>query len=327
MSGRACSRLVLLGPPGSGKGTQAARLAAELRVPAISTGEILRAQQVRDGRHADELRRYLDRGELVPDSLVIEIIRHRLGDPDTAAGFILDGFPRTGAQGEALDAMLAELQRPIERTVYLKIGAAALLERLRRRNALEQRSDDRPEVVGHRIEVYLAQTAPLIDYYRRSGRLSEVDGDRTPEEVHSSILSQIRAGDDDGPGGGAWVVRSARLDLVLLKAEAIRRLLAGDRDLAESIAGLPIPPDFGGPRDEIFLRLQLLRIERLPRRPGWTVRLMVRREDGIVIGSIGFHGPPELVGRAEIGYTVFPPYRRLGYAIEGVRALLGMGGV
>jgi adenylate kinase len=192
MSVRTPRRLVLLGPPGSGKGTQATRLSRELGIPAISTGDILRAQQEVDSVHGGELRRYLDRGELVPDSLVIDIIRHRLQDPDTASGFILDGFPRTGAQGEALDSMLKELVRPIEAAIYLAIAARALVERLRHRNVIEQRSDDRPEVVAHRIEVYLAQTTPLIEYYRRDLRLLEIAADRAPQEVYQSILNALR---------------------------------------------------------------------------------------------------------------------------------------
>jgi adenylate kinase len=192
VSERTPRRLVLLGPPGSGKGTQATRLSRELGIPAISTGDILRAQQEVDSVHGGELRRYLDRGELVPDSLVIDIIRHRLQDPDTASGFILDGFPRTGGQGEALDSMLDQLLRPIEAAIYLAIAARALVERLRHRNVIEQRSDDRPEVVAHRIEVYLAQTTPLIEYYRRDGRLLEIAADRAPQEVYRSILNALR---------------------------------------------------------------------------------------------------------------------------------------
>ena len=185
-------RLVLLGPPGSGKGTQAGRLAIELGIPAISTGEILRAQQESDTSHGAELRLYLDRGELVPDRLVVEIIRHRLSDSDTSDGFILDGFPRTSTQGRALDLMLGELRRPLQLALYLAIGAPALIERLKQRDALEQRSDDRAEVVAHRIEVYLAKTTPLIDYYRHDGRLREIAADRTPEEVYRAILRALQ---------------------------------------------------------------------------------------------------------------------------------------
>jgi len=191
MKSGAPRRLVLLGPPGSGKGTQAARLSLELGIPAISTGDILRAQQEADTLHGGELRRYLDRGELVPDSLVIDIIRHRLQDPDTKNGFILDGFPRNGGQGEALDSMLEELRRRIEAAIYLAIAAPALVERLRHRIAVEQRSDDRPEVVAHRIDVYLAQTTPLIEYYRRDGRLLEIAAEQAPDVVYGSILKAL----------------------------------------------------------------------------------------------------------------------------------------
>ncbi|HSO93509.1 MAG TPA: adenylate kinase [Candidatus Dormibacteraeota bacterium] len=322
MTSEAGRQLVLLGPPGSGKGTQAARLSLELGIPAISTGDILRAQQA-DTAHGAELRRYLDRGELVPDSLVIEIIRHRLDDEDTARGFILDGFPRTTAQALALDSMLARLRRPIQAAIYLAMAAPALIERLRHRNAIEQRSDDRPDVVAHRIDVYLAQTAPLIDYYRRDSRLLEVDGGGLPEAVYRSILERIATPASPLAARQAEVLETARLRLLLLSPDAIRRLLAGDRQSAEQIVGLPLPSYFGGPADETFLRLQLQRIERLPAAPGWTVRLIVTRKEPAIIGSAGFHGPPALVGRAEIGYTVFPPWRGQGYATEAVRALIG----
>ncbi|MEO6795829.1 MAG: adenylate kinase [Candidatus Dormibacter sp.] len=179
--------LVLLGPPGSGKGTQATRLALARGIPSISTGEILRAQQESDTVHGGELSRYLVRGELVPDRLVIEIIRHRLGDPDASSGFILDGFPRTSAQGEALDSMLALLQRPIDLAIYLAISAAALIERLSHRH----REDDRPAVVQHRIEIYLAQTAPLIEYYRRGDRLLAIDADRPADQVYDAIVTGL----------------------------------------------------------------------------------------------------------------------------------------
>lgn len=210
--------LVLLGPPGSGKGTQAERLTAEYRIPAISTGDILRSEREAGTELGTRVRRYLDAGELVPDTLVIHIIRRRLNQSDTAAGFILDGFPRTQAQAEALDTTLAELGRPIDAVLYLEIGRQALVDRLGHRYlcpncgavyalsaaeagghnrcarddaALVQRSDDRPEIVAHRIDVYLAQTAPLIEYYRRQGKLVPINGAQAPDEVYQVMSRRL----------------------------------------------------------------------------------------------------------------------------------------
>ena len=128
--------LVLLGPPGSGKGTQAVRLAEQYRIPAIATGDILRAQVEAGTPLGVQVKAYLDRGELAPDSLVIDIIRHRLSEPDTRRGFILDGFPRTVRQAEALDALLVELGRPLDAVLYLQVDRESLLERLGQRRTL-----------------------------------------------------------------------------------------------------------------------------------------------------------------------------------------------
>ncbi len=206
--------LVLLGPPGSGKGTQASQLIAAYRAPAIATGDILRAQREAGTTLGLEVRRYLDSGELVPDALVIDLIRHRLHEPDTEHGFILDGFPRTVAQAQVLDQMLAELQEPIDRVLYLQVGRDALMNRLGHRYLcptcgsvyslsaeeargprtctrdgapLTQRSDDQPDIIAHRIDVFLQQTAPLIDYYRGQGKLLLIDADRTPAEVSAAM--------------------------------------------------------------------------------------------------------------------------------------------
>lgn len=316
--------LVLLGPPGSGKGTQAIRLSQALGIPAISTGDILRAQLRAASAHGDQLQRYLDRGELAPDTLVIEIIRHRLGDPDMVNGFILDGFPRTGAQGEALDLMLEGLHRPIDAVVYLAIPATALTERLGHRygSGPVPRTDDRPEIARHRMEVYLAQTAPLIEYYRRGCRLVTVDGAGTPDQVYLAIRAGLGLSDSNVGSDDATAIVSERLRLQLLGPEAIRALLAGDRPTAERLTGVPIPPDFGRVEDRPFLEVQLRRIEQMPQGQAWMVRLIRLRRSGAVIGSIGFHGPPALLGRAEMGYTVFEPWRRHGYALEAVQALL-----
>ena len=209
--------LVLLGPPGSGKGTQASRLSAVYRTPAIATGDILRAQRDAGTKLGLEVRRYLDSGELVPDRLVIDLIRQRLHEPDTEHGFILDGFPRTVAQAQVLDQLLAELQEPIDVVLYLQIGRDALMSRLGHRylcpacgsvyslspekargprtcgrdgSPLTQRSDDQPDIIAHRINVFLRQTAPVIDYYRGQGKLVLIDADRTPADV-SAAMSQL----------------------------------------------------------------------------------------------------------------------------------------
>jgi adenylate kinase len=179
--------LVLLGPPGSGKGTQAARLAARYGIPAIATGDILRAQVEAGTPLGVQVKAYLDRGELAPDSLVIDIIRHRLADPDTLRGFILDGFPRTVRQAQALDALLIELGRPLDAVLYLQVDRQSLLDRLGHRAEIDQRSDDRPEVIAHRIDVFLDQTAPLIDYYRQQSKLRLIDGRQPPEQVAAAI--------------------------------------------------------------------------------------------------------------------------------------------
>jgi adenylate kinase len=195
--------LVLLGPPGSGKGTQAARLTEKYGIPAIASGDILRAQVDAGTPLGRRVRSYLDRGELVPDQLVVDIIRHRLSEPDTEAGFILDGFPRTVPQAQALDAMLAELQRPLDAVLYLEVDRQSLLDRLGQRH----RQDDRPEIAEHRIDVFLKQTAPLIGYYRDHGKLRLIDAARPPELVEAAIDDVIRslvgagAGPNSRPSG------------------------------------------------------------------------------------------------------------------------------
>ena len=195
--------LVLLGPPGSGKGTQAARLAEKYRIPAIATGDILRAQVEAGTPLGVQVKAYLDRGELAPDSLVIDIIRHRLSEPDTRPGFILDGFPRTVRQAEALDALLVELGRPLDAVLYLQVDRESLLERLSHRAEVDQRSDDRPDVIAHRIDVFLDQTAPLIDHYRRQSKLRLIDGTQSPELVAAAIDDVIGSlADPTGPSPG-----------------------------------------------------------------------------------------------------------------------------
>jgi adenylate kinase len=181
--------LVLLGPPGSGKGTQAAILSQKYRIPAISTGDVLRAQVEAGTPLGQRVKAYLDRGELVPDSLVVDLIQHRLSDPDTQQGFILDGFPRTEPQAQALDGMLAALDRPLDAVLYLQVDPQAVRERLGQRH----RGDDLQGVIDHRLDVFLQQTAPLISYYQAHDKLKLIDGAQPPEAVAASIDEVIRS--------------------------------------------------------------------------------------------------------------------------------------
>jgi len=196
--------LVLLGPPGSGKGTQAAVLSEKYRIPAIATGDILRAQVEAGTPLGKRVKAYLDRGELVPDSLVVDLIQHRLSDPDTQHGFILDGFPRTVPQAQALDAMLVALDRPLDAVLYLQVDPQAVRERLGQRH----RGDDRQGIVDHRLDVFLEQTAPLISYYQDQGKLKLIDGAQPPEVVAAAIDAVMGSLSESSGGPGAATVRS-----------------------------------------------------------------------------------------------------------------------
>ena len=179
--------VVLLGPPGSGKGTQAVRLTTKYGVPQIATGDMLRAQVEAGTRLGRQVNAYLDRGELVPDSLVVDIIRDRLSQPDAQHGFVLDGFPRTVPQARALDQLLVELNRPLDAVIYLDVDRTSLVDRLAQRALVDQRRDDRPDVIPHRIDVFLEQTAPLIEYYRGQGKLMLIDGTLLPDQVAIAV--------------------------------------------------------------------------------------------------------------------------------------------
>ena len=159
-------KILVLGPQGSGKGTQAKRIKAMYGIPHIATGDMLREMRELDTPVARELRAVLDRGDLVDDELMIELIRDRLSRGDTVGGFVLDGFPRTMAQAEALDELLRELGRELDIVFDLQVPKReVLLERMLRRAAEEGRADDTPEVIGRRLELYESETAPLVDYY------------------------------------------------------------------------------------------------------------------------------------------------------------------
>jgi adenylate kinase len=176
-------RLVLLGPPGAGKGTQAVRLADRLQVPAISTGDIFRAN-IAGGTELGRLAQsYTSAGKLVPDEVTNDMVRDRLAQPDTGNGFLLDGYPRNAAQVAALDDILADAGTPLDAVVLITADTEALVTRLLGRAEIEGREDDTEDVIRHRQEVYAAETAPLIDVYEERGLLVRVDGMGEVDEV------------------------------------------------------------------------------------------------------------------------------------------------
>jgi adenylate kinase len=184
-------RLVLLGPPGAGKGTQAARVACRFGTPHIATGDIFRANVAEGtelGRAAQE---YMDRGDLVPDDVVIAMVMERLASQDCQAGFVLDGFPRTVAQAEALDRRLAEQGSPLHAVLCFDITEDELLRRLAERAAAQHRADDVEQTIRHRLEVFSVKTRPLIDYYRHRRLLTMVDGVGMVEEITGRILTGL----------------------------------------------------------------------------------------------------------------------------------------
>ena len=183
--------LLILGPQGAGKGTQAKRVAAEYGLPHIATGDILREAMAADTPLGREVRPIYDSGGLVPDDLMIELIRDRLSQPDTAEGFILDGFPRTFAQAEALDTMLRDIDRPLDLVLELQVPDEVAVERLSRRAALEGRPDDTPEAIRRRLELYHEETEPLVEYYRARGNVVGIHGDRSENEVFAEVQRAV----------------------------------------------------------------------------------------------------------------------------------------
>ena len=185
--------LVMFGPPGAGKGTQAKILKETRGLPQLSTGDMLRAAIAEGTALGLRCKALLDKGELVPDAVVIYIIGQRYDQPDCAHGAVFDGFPRTIAQAEALDAMLAARGRKIDLVLELKVDDAVLLSRVEARIKAggPRRSDDTPETLAHRLGVYYKNTAPLIDYYRRQGKLKVVDGMAPVETVTAQIAATL----------------------------------------------------------------------------------------------------------------------------------------
>ncbi|MFL6593601.1 MAG: adenylate kinase [Luteimonas sp.] len=184
-------RLVLLGPPGSGKGTQAARLKEHLQVPHISTGDLLRAEVAAGSRLGLEAREVMTRGDLVSDNILLGMLEDRVSRTDTANGFILDGYPRNLAQARALGELLARIGQPMDCAVQLDVDSELLIQRIAGRAKAEGRADDNPESVRKRLAIYTEQTAPVVEYYRQHGMLTVVDGVGTLDEVFTRILEAI----------------------------------------------------------------------------------------------------------------------------------------
>lgn len=180
-------RLVLLGPPGAGKGTQAVRLAERLDVPHISTGDLFRANLQQQTALGLEAKRYMGAGELVPDSVTVAMVRDRLADPDVAKGLILDGFPRTVSQAESLHDLLVERGEDLDAVVELRVPVDLLVERLLARG----RADDSEEVIRRRQQVYQEETAPLLEHYR--DRLVSVDAVGSIEEITDRVIDALRS--------------------------------------------------------------------------------------------------------------------------------------
>ncbi len=212
--------LILLGPPGSGKGTQAERLEARLGLLHVATGDLFRANLAADTELGRKARQYMDRGDLVPDDLTIAMVRERLEKPDALGGVLFDGFPRTIPQAEALDQMLAEKGRAVNAVIHLVVPDEEIVRRLSRRlicrecqtpfhldfnpfktcpfnkcngEYLYQREDDRPEVVRSRLQVYHRQTQPLVEYYRQRGLLLAVPGEGDIDQVTERIMQVLQA--------------------------------------------------------------------------------------------------------------------------------------
>jgi len=186
--------LVLFGPPAAGKGTQAKRLGVSRGMVQLSTGDMLRAAIAAKSPLGNIVGQIIERGDLVPDALVIELIEHRLDEAEKAGGAIFDGFPRTEPQAQALDSMLARRGQKIDRVIRLKVEDQALLDRVAKRFAESGRPDDNPDSFKVRLAAYNQQTAPLLDYYRASGKLTEVDGMAPMDAVAASIDEILLAG-------------------------------------------------------------------------------------------------------------------------------------
>ena len=184
--------LLVLGPQGAGKGTQAKRISAEYDVPHVSTGDMFRAEQAAGTEFGKRVGEIMEAGELVPDELTVAMIRERLSEADAAEGFVLDGFPRNLAQAEALDAMLGAIGRGLDAILFFNIPDEVGMERALKRAEEEGRSDDTPEAIARRLEVYHSDTEPIVEHYRTTGKLVPLHGERTVEEVWKQVSESLQ---------------------------------------------------------------------------------------------------------------------------------------
>jgi adenylate kinase len=188
-------RILFLGAQGSGKGTQAKRIESEYGLPHIATGDILRAAMANGTELGRRVKPIVDAGELVPDALMVDLIRERLGEDDAESGFVLDGFPRTLAQAEALDEMLAEIGKPVSVVLELRVPRDVAIERLLRRAELEGRADDTPETIERRLALYDEVTRPVVDHYAPTGALVAIHGNQPVDGVWADIQEVLERAD------------------------------------------------------------------------------------------------------------------------------------
>jgi adenylate kinase len=184
-------RLVLVGPPGAGKGTQAQFLSEHYLIPHISTGDIFRANLKAGTPLGIEAQKFMDSGELVPESVTNEMVKDRLTHSDTANGFLLDGFPRNVAQAQVLSSVLTEKKMPLDAVLELQIDDSEIISRLNNRRSVESRADDAEEVIVHRLKVYHEQTAPIIEYYRTQGSLITISATGAVDEITKRAIAVL----------------------------------------------------------------------------------------------------------------------------------------
>lgn len=184
--------VVLMGAPGAGKGTQAKRLQVSLGLPQVATGDLFRANLKNETALGKLARTYMDKGELVPDEVTVAMVRDRLSQSDCEGGAILDGFPRTTAQAEALDELLEEFSAKIAVVPFIDVNQDVLVERLAKRAEIEGRADDNEETIRVRMEVYRSETAPLLNYYKEKGLLVKVNGEQSIDEVTADLTNVVQ---------------------------------------------------------------------------------------------------------------------------------------